>query len=374
MSAMSLRDSFSCLSDPRQQGKIAHNLHDMIVIAICAVICGAEGWTDIADIGNERLAWFRTFLELPNGIPSHDTFGTVFAMLDPAVFEECFLRWMQSVVTINDGNVVAIDGKTVRRSFDRTNGTPALHMVSAFAAAQGVVLGQLATDQKSNEITAIPMLLDMLMLKGCIVTIDAMGTQTEIAKTIRRKDADYLLRVKGNQPTLHQDIASWFDTARTNQWRGIEHSFARTTDGGHGRIENRSCWAVALPKALGEHAELWLDLRTIVCVEAVRELSTGSTSTEQRYYISSHPPEAETLLQASRAHWSIENNLHWVLDVQMREDECRIRGDGAEIFVVIRHIALNKLKQEQTCKRGVRGKQLKACLNEQYLRKVFEGL
>jgi predicted transposase YbfD/YdcC len=372
MLASSLTDHCKPLHDPRQQGKVAHSLHDMIVIAVCAVICGAQNWTDIADIGRERLSWFRSFMPLPNGIPSHDTFGTVFAMLDPAVFEECFVRWVASSIELTEGSVVSVDGKTLRGSFDRRAGISPLHMVSAFVAGQSVVLGQLATEEKSNEITAIPVLLEMLFLKGCIVTIDAMGTQTEIASTIRKKGADYVLPVKANQPTLHNDILAWFDKAFAKQWRGIEHSFTRTVDSGHGRIETRSCWALCLPTRLQEHAERWCDLRTIACVEAIRELPDGSSSTERRYFISSCAPQATDILSAVRAHWSIENGLHWKLDVQMREDECRIRGDAAEIFAVLRHIALNKLNQEKSYKRSVRSKQIKACLNDDYLQKVVE--
>jgi len=367
-----LTDHFQPLHDPRQQGKVTHNLHDMIVIAVCAVICGAQNWTDVADIGREQVSWFGSFMSLPHGTPSHDTFGTVFAMLDPVVFEECFLRWVASTITLTQGAVVNVDGKTLRRSFDRSSGKSALHMVSAFVAEQGVVLGQRATEEKSNEITAIPMLLEMLLLKGCIVTIDAMGTQTDIVKTIREKGADYVLPVKANQPTLHRDIIAYFDKAFASQWRGIEHSFTKTVDSGHGRIETRSCWAVSLPRLLQKHSERWCDLTTIACIETFRELSDGTSSIEQRYFISSCSPQANNILRAVRAHWGIENGLHWKLDVQMREDECRIRGDGAEIFAVIRHIALNKLNQEQSYKLSVRSKQIKAALNHEYRWKILQ--
>jgi predicted transposase YbfD/YdcC len=231
-------------------------------------------------------------------------------------------------------------------------------------------LGQRATEEKSNEITAIPELLQALSLRGCIVSIDAMGTQTAIVETIRDKGADYLLPVKANQPTLHADIIGSVTKAESKQWRGIKHTTHRTADADHGRVETRTCWAMPLPKVLGEHIERWKDLRTIAMIEATREINSV-VSTERRYYISSLPPDASVILSTARSHWSIENKLHWRLDVQMREDECRIRGNDAENIAVLRRIAFNQLQRENSSKRSMKAKQLKVCMNNDYLEKVL---
>jgi predicted transposase YbfD/YdcC len=247
-------------------------------------------------------------------------------------------------------------------------------MVSAFASDYGLVLGQRCTEEKSNEITAIPELLAMLYLKGCIVTIDAMGTQTEIVASIREKEADYLLSVKANQPTLQHDVIGCFDKAKSKQWRGVQHTTDRTIDGGHGRIETRTSWAMPLPKAMADQAdERWKDLRSIAMIEALREVN-GESTLERRYYITSLPAEATVILGAARAHWGIENQLHWKLDVQMNEDQCRIRGDGAENLAAIRHIALNQLRRENSAKRSLRLKQRKAAMNNDYLEMVLFAL
>jgi predicted transposase YbfD/YdcC len=372
MPALSIREAFSPLEDPRQAVKVEYPLMDILIIALCGILSGAQGYTEIAEMVHDRLEWFRTNLglSLPNGAPSHDTFGNVFRMLDTETFHQCFLRWMGAADISLEGTTVNIDGKTLRRSHHRSKGRSALHMVSAFAAEHGLVLGQRATEAKSNEITAIPELLRMLCLKGCIVTIDAMGTQTEIATTIRNKEADYLLPVKANQPTLQRDVIACFDKAESKQWQGIQHTKQRTVDGGHGRIETRTCWAMPLPKAMAEQAERWKDLRSIAMIEAVREVN-GISGLERRYYITSLPHDALQILGAARTHWSIENQLHWRLDVQMNEDQCRIRGNGAENLAVIRHIALNQLRRETSYNRSLRLKQRKACMNQDYLEKVL---
>ena len=303
----------------------------------------------------EREAWYRTSLglALANGIPSHDTFGNVFRMLDTETFHQCFLRWMSAADIALEGTTVNIDGKTLRRSHHRSKGIKALHMVSAFACDYGLVLGQRRTEEKSNEITAIPELLGMLYLKGCIVRIDAMGTQTEIVASIRQKEADYLLPVKASQPTLEHQVKECFAKAEAKQWRDIKHTTHRSVDGGHGRIETRTCWAMPLPKAMAEQAERWKDLRSIAMIESVREIN-GQATLERRYYITSLPAEATVILGAARAHWGIENQLHWRLDVQMNEDQCRVCGDGGENLAVIRHIALNQLRRENSTKKSLR--------------------
>jgi predicted transposase YbfD/YdcC len=292
-------------------------------------------------------------------------------MLDPKKFEECFLRWMGAAdIHLKPGTQVNIDGKTLRRSHQRSKGVKPLHLVSAFVVEQGLVLGQRATEEKSNEITAIPELLRALNLKGCIVTIDAIGTQTEIVETICEQQADYLLPVKGNQPSLQQAIVGCFDKAEAKEWRSVKHTYERTVDADHGRLETRQCWAIPLPKAISEYADQWKNLKSIAMIEATREIG-GVSSTERRYFITSLPPEASTVLSSSRAHWGIENGLHWGLDVQMREDESRIRGDGAENVAILRRIAFNQLRREDSSKRSMRTKQIRASMNNDYLKQVL---
>ena len=373
--APSISEHFAGLEDPRVEHLSDHKLIDIIIIAICAVICGAEGWTDVELFGNERLEWLRQFLELEHGIPSHDTFGRVFARLDPVEFEQGFLSWVAAVFTVTEGEVVAIDGKSVRRSHDRRNGKEAIHLVSAWATANYLVLGQRKVDDKSNEITAIPELLQLLVLNGCIVTIDAMGCQTEIAEQIVDQGADYVLAVKENQPHLLEDITLFFDLSAQNDFAKVDHTYHRTVNGGHGRIEVRECWAIAGEDSLSflRGAAYWSGLTTIVMVRCRRQ-ADGKSSEETRYYISSLPNDAQRILHAVRSHWGIENSLHWVLDVAMREDDSRVRKDfAAENLSRLRRMALNLLKQEKSLKRGIQGKRLKAALSPDYLLKVLQA-
>ncbi|MDX1687956.1 MAG: ISAs1 family transposase [Candidatus Promineifilaceae bacterium] len=369
-----INEHFAGLEDPRAEHLNDHTLLDIITVAICAVICGAEGWTDVELFGNERLEWLRQFLRLENGIPSHDTFGRVFARLDPVQFEQCFLSWVAAVFQMTEGEVVAIDGKTVRRSHDRGCGKTAIHLVSAWATANHLVLGQRKVDDKSNEITAIPELLHLLELNGCVVTIDAMGCQTEIAEQIVEQGADYVLAVKENQPHLLEDMTLFFDLAQQNDFAKVEHTYHRTVNGGHGRVETRECWAISGQESLDflRGARNWSGLTTIVMVRARRQIGQ-ERSEETRYFISSVPNDAKRLLHAVRSHWGIENSLHWVLDVAMGEDDSRIRRDhAAENMSLLRRMALNLLKQEKTLKRGVQGKRLKAALSPDYLLKVLQ--
>lgn len=364
-----LLEHLTTVPDPRIARHRWHKLSDILVIAICAVLCGAESYPAIEDFGHEREEWLRQFLELPEGIPSHDTFNRVLRLLDPVEFQACFLRWMQTVAEVTAGEVVAIDGKVLRRSFAKGTGKQAIHMVSAWASENGVVLGQRKVDTKSNEITAIPALLDLLVLKGCLVTIDAMGCQRTIAEKIVGQGADYVLALKGNQPTLKQAVESFFVTGPEAETHRTQSDYYEQTERGHGRGETRRAWSSAdVPVAL--HAAAWPGLQSIGMVEALRT-GDGKTSLEQRFYLSSLPPDAEPFAQAVRKHWEVENQLHWSLDVTFREDQSRLRsGHGAENFAVVRHIALNLLRQEPSTKSLPR-KRLACALNPDYLLKVL---
>ncbi len=368
----SLPAHFAALPDPRAERGRNHPLLTILTIALCAVVCGADSWVEIAQFGEAKRDWFARFLDLPHGIPSHDTFGNLFAALDPQQFHTCFLAWVQSVVTQTAGAVIAVDGKTARRSHDRGAGKAAIHTVSAWASANEVVLGQIKTDAKSNEITAIPALLDLLLLKGCIVTIDAMGCQTAIARQVVAQGGDYVLALKENQPDLYHEAVHLFAYGQETDFADYQWDAVETVSGGHGRVEIRRCWTISDADTLA-HVDPdgeWTGLRALAMVEAVRRV--GETMTrEQRYYLTS-VTEAKVVERAVRQHWGIENGLHWVLDVAFREDECRVRvGQAAENFVVLRHLALNLLKGERTLKVGVKAKRLRAGWDEQYLRNVL---
>ncbi len=364
---------FGKVTDPRVDRTKEHKLIDIIAIAICAVICGAEGWVDVEVFGRSKQPWLATFLELPNGIPSHDTFGRVFSRMDAQEFQLAFHEWVWAVNDMIPGQIINIDGKSVRGSQQEKTGKRAIGMVSAWAAENELVLGQRKVDEKSNEIKAIPELLKMLALSGCVVTIDAIGTQTEIAQTIVNRQADYLLAVKENQGHLLEDLQMLFGVDQELDFRYASLDHYQTTHKGHGRIEIRECWSTSHPGYLKliRNVDHWAGLKSIAMVACTRIID-GLQSREVRYYISSLPSEAQRILRAVRTHWAIENQLHWVLDVALNEDHSRIRKDQApENFAVLRHIALNLLKQEKTAKVGVHAKQLQAALREDYLLKVL---
>lgn len=363
---------FGDLEDPRVEGRCAYPLIEVLTIAICAVVAGANAWTEVETFGKSKEAWLKQFLPLAHGIPSHDTFGDVFRMLDGEAFQRSFIRWIEQVFTVTAGQVVGIDGKTARRSHDKTIGKDAIHMVSAWASANGITLGQRQVDAKSNEITAIPELLALLHLHGCIVTIDAMGCQKKIVQAIRAAKADYVLCVKANQGQLHQDLQDWFAYADKVAFERMTHDYQETVSKGHGRLEIRRCWTVADPVAFEyiRHYNGWTDLQTIVRVERERR-SAVKVERETAYYISSLPPQAAQILHATRSHWRVENSLHWVLDVTFREDESRVRKDnGPQNFTVLRHIALNLLKQDPS-KGSLRQKRYRAALDDSFLLQVL---
>lgn len=374
--AASIDKHFANLEDPRVDRTKLHQLTDILVIAICAVICGADNWEEVELFGQAKEAWFRTFLALPNGIPSHDTFWRVFARLDPQQFQQSFVSWISSVSTVTKGQVVAIDGKTLRRSHDKALGRGAIEMVSAWAAENHLVLGQVKVAEKSSEISAIPELLQVLEISGCIVTIDALGCQKEIAAAVLAQEADYVLALKENHGRLYEDVEKLFADLEASHFKAYAYSQAQTVNKNHGRLETRTCQVIADHDILMQlrDAPEWPGLRAVVKVHARRQKGDEVTEKE-RYFIASLASHARHLLKAVRTHWSIENELHWVLDIAFREDESRIRKDhGPENFAVLRHIALNLVKQEKTQKASVKGKRLKAGWDESYLLKILSGL
>jgi predicted transposase YbfD/YdcC len=374
MSAMKsarLQEHFAELTDPRRR-KVIYPLINMVVIAICAVICGADDFVAIAAFGKKKRSWFARFLDLQSGIPSHDRFNAVLAAIKPAEFEKCFWNWITTLQEITDGQVVAIDGKTLRRSFDAASGKSAIHMVSAWATANQISLGQVAVEEKSNEITAIPKLLEMLEIAGCLVTIDAMGCQTEIAEKIVACGGDYVLAVKGNQPTLHAGIAQFFVDHSEDDFARTKVRRHKTKEKGHGRQEERHYAICPVPEDLPDRAR-WPELKAIGFAIGYTQRE-GKECNEIRYYILSKYVSARRFAEAVRAHWGIENCLHWQLDVTFQEDQCRIRkGHADENFSILRRTALSMLKNESSIKVGVKNKRLIAGWDEDYMLKVLLG-
>lgn len=370
--AVSIRECFADVPDPRREHLRLHNLWEIIAITILAVVAGADSWVEVAKYGVSKLEFLKTFLELSNGIPSHDTFGRVFALLNPAALQAGFVQWVQALAEATLGRVVAIDGKTARRSFDKAAGKGPLHMVSAWASENRLLLGQQACDSKSNEITAIPELIRNLEISGAIVTIDAMGCQKDIAATIRAADADYVLAVKDNQPTLHDDIRQVFTVGLDTDFAGMEHHQYCTAEQGHGRTETRVYHIVAVPQEFAERHADWKGLRSIGMVYCERQEKGKEPSMETRVFISSLRPKVKKFARAVRNHWGIETSLHWVLDVDFREDASRLhKGHGQQNMGLIRRLSASLLHNEPTCKAGVGCKRKCAGWNDDYLLKVL---
>ncbi len=361
----SILQHFSNIEDPRINRQKRHELPDIFFIALSAVICGADNWVAIEEFGKAKEDWFTEQLGLTHGIPSHDTFGDVFAAIDTEQFSECFSSWVADLARLTEGEVIAIDGKCLRRSVDKASKKAAIHMVSAWAQHNSLVLGQVKVDDKSNEITAIPKLLSRLDIAGAVVTIDAMGCQKKIAQQIIQQEGDYVLSLKGNQGSLHDDVVIYFTSPLSPE------PALQTVDGGHGRVETRTVRATDDISWLKERHP-WPGLKSIIAVTATRELG-NKASEETRYFLSSlRADDPSKLEHAVRAHWAIENNLHWVLDVAFDEDSSRARkGHSAANFAVIRHIALNLIKSEKTSKVGVKTKRLKAGWDNAYLLRVI---
>lgn len=369
--AKSVLTYFEEIPDPRRAQGRRHALSDMLVIAIGAVICGAESWDEVVQFGRCKEKWFRTFLALPHGIPSHDTFSRVFSLLDPEALERCFSTWATALADHGDGRLIAIDGKTLRRSFDAAADRAAIHMISAWATDTNTVLGQMAVKAKSNEITAIPKLLALLNVEHAIVTTDAMGCQKKIAQTIVERGGDYVLQLKGNQGTLHDEVTTLFDDAIADGFPSETAATCCETNGGHGRVEVRRAWAT--PMGWYADCDQWTGLKSVMCVES-RRTQGADTSTERRYYLSSiDAKDVKTIAAAARQHWGVENGLHWALDVSFREDVCRIRqGHAAENLSRLRRIALNLLKKDTTIKLGIKGKRLAAGWDHDYLLSLLQ--
>ncbi len=359
---------FVDLTDPRVARARRHNLLDILILAVCATLGNADGWADVERFATAKLDFFKTFLDLPHGIPSHDTFGRVFARLDPAALLDCLRRWLDALGAAVAGEVVAIDGKTLKGSFDAAAGQNPLHLVSAWACDARLTLGQVAVDQKSNEITAIPLLLELLDLKGCIVTLDAMGCQTEIAAAIRGRGADYVLAVKDNQPGLHEVIHEAFVAHAEAGFADPAVKRLLTVERGHGRQERRQYVAAAAPQAL---AARWRDVASIGLVTRTRTAG-GVTSEELSYYVSSLPPKVKTFARAVRGHWGIENRLHWTLDVTFAEDQSRVRKDhGPFNLAMLRRLAVSILQRDRSVKDNLRGKRLRAGWDDEVLVKIL---
>lgn len=363
-----------------------HSLLEMLTIAVCAVLSGAETFADMERFGLEKSQWLRERLglRLPGGIPSHDTFGRLFAQINPHAFGAAMQTWTQALHHATNGQILALDGKAVRRSFDTATGKKALHLVNAWASESRLVLGQVAVDTKSNEIKAIPKLLELLDIRGCLVTCDALNTQKEIARQIVEHGGDYLLALKDNHRLLHEEVRDYFDWCRQHPRENakLQQNSAQTSNWGHGRHEERRCFVIAAtPEDWGEACAQWHGLQSLVLVERKRQIidpatpaSASKITVEQHFYLSSSPCDAPKLLEAARAHWGVENKVHWCLDVAFAEDDCRVRiENAAENFAILRRLALNLLRQDNTCKAGLKARRLRTAWNSDYLLKILCG-
>ncbi len=362
---------FQHIQDPRVERTQRHSLGAIITIGILAVLSGADGFVAIGTYGKAKQSWLETFLDLPHGIPSHDTFGRVFGALEPEQLEESFLGWVSSITEKLDIELIHLDGKTAKGSYDREGKLKALHSVSAWSSKHGLVLAQQKVDSKSNEITAVPLLLKLLNLKGAVVTLDAMGTQRGIARQIKQAEGDYVLALKGNQGKLSQQVSDWFKQAEANNWQGIEFSYSQTVESSHHRIETRQVWAVSVSQLPALHRQSqWVGLTTVVMVRSRRQL-WNKTTTKVRFYISSLEADAQRHNRVVRSHWSIENSLHWVLDVTFNEDASRIRqGYAAENLGLLRRLSVNLLKREPS-KQSLKMKRYQAGMDNNFLMTIL---
>lgn len=367
-----LQTHFEGVEDPRVDYLVDHLLLEIIIVAICAVISGANDWVAVESWGNTKIAWLKQFLEFKHGIASHYTFRRVFARLNPEQFQASFTSWTQAVFSISEGQVIAVDGKQMKGSKSKRLGKKAICMISAWATKNQITLGQVKAEEKSNEISAIPELLELLNIKGCLVTIDAAGSQKKNAEIIIDQEGDYLLAVKGNQGHLQEDVIAVFDHAHKSEFKGIDADYKRSVASGHGRLEIRECWAIDDEQQLAflRQREEWKKLQTIVMIRSTRQKGDKIT-VKDNYFISSLEADAKRILDAKRAHWGIENNLHWVLDVAFQEDKHRLRGNGAANMAVLRHMALSLLKQDKTAKCGIHNKRLKAAWDDDFLLRVL---
>ena len=364
---------FGDMDDPRTGQNITHPLVNIVMIAILGVICGADGWVDIERYGNAKKDWLSSFLDLEKGIPSHDSFGRVFRWLDEDAFQARFIKWTASLCQETEGQLVAMDGKKLRGSHERRKGRDGIWMVSAWSSENRLVLGQKKVDEKSNEITAIPELLAQLDITGCVVTLDALNTQTAIAKQIVDAEADYILAVKKNQGTLHEDLENLFTGFEYDHYQDIIYETAQCENDEHDRQEFRQIWVVSEPEYRNylRRGKLWVNLKYLIKLVSVR-VTANKTETTHRYFISSWQASPQQFMTAIREHWQIENGLHWVLDIAFREDESRIRKDQApQNMAVLRHLALNLLKQETSVKVGIAAKRKMAGWDNDYLFKVI---
>lgn len=365
---------FSTIEDPRIDRCKKHQLIDILFLSICAVLSGAEGWEDIEDFGLAKLTWLKQYLPFENGIPKHDTIARVLSRLDPVAIQDCFISWVKEIAHSVGGDVIAIDGKAARRSFTTKDRKNPLYMVSAWSCGNGLVLGQQKVNDKSNEITAIPKLLDLLDVKGCTVTLDAMGCQHQIASQIINKGADYVLALKGNQGTLQEEIQAWFQKCWRENYHNVAHSIHEHTDSGHGRIEERKCIQLEIVPDWVTDKDKWCHIKTVVCIEGQRHVN-GIVTKECRYYISSLSLNAERLNGIIRNHWGVENSLHWTLDMTFKEDDSRIRrGNAAEVMNAFRKLALNIVKNNTTRKASIKRKLKMAALEDNFRAELLLGV
>lgn len=373
MASIDIFEHFGEMEDPRMDRQKRHSLMDILFIAVSAVVCGATSFVDMYDFGCAKQQWLEQHLELPNGIPSHDTFRRVFSLLDPEAFRKCFMSWTQALSDATDGDIIAFDGKTLRRSFDTATGLSAIHVVNAWSCENNFCIGQMKVDGKSNEITAIPALMAMMEIKGSVVTADALNCQRDIAEQIIRQGGDYVLAVKSNQASLHDDIKLFFEDGFEEGFDVVVQDY-EADDWGHGRTENRKCLAATVEQLEWfKHAKKWKGLKSIVCVRSTRRTGDGEC-VENRYFISSLE-NAKSIARAVRCHWSIENKLHWVMDVDFDEDSCRVRADHApENFALIRQMAHNLIKQEHTKGLSIRRKMKMAGYDTNFLTRILLGV